>query len=144
MEETKIDAVKNGPEPKSIYDIQVFLGFANSYRRFIQDFSKITAPFTSVLRMSLTPTTQKSMNFVDEFGEGDCGENGARRTSTSTKGPTGKDYLSSDYVSHAVSNIVSNSSKNVSNYLTPDIKRAFDQLRQVFTEAPILQHFDPE
>ena len=72
------------------------------------------------------------MNLVDEFGEGDRGENEAR-TPASTKEPTGADYPSSDHVSHAVSN-----------YLTPAAKKAFDQLRQAFTEAPILQHFDPE
>ena len=27
-------------------------------------------------------------------------------------------------------------------YLTPDTRRAFTQLRQVFNKAPILQHFD--
>ena len=75
---------------------------------------------------------QKLMNLVDEFGRGDRSENEAR-TSTSTTGPTRADYPSSDHVSHAVSN-----------YLTPDAKKAFDQLRQAFTEAPILQHFDPE
>ena len=35
MEEKKIDAVKNWLEPKSVRDIQVFLGFANFYCRFI-------------------------------------------------------------------------------------------------------------
>ena len=35
MEEERIDAVKNWPEPKSIRDIQVFLDFANFYCRFI-------------------------------------------------------------------------------------------------------------
>ena len=29
-------------------------------------------------------------------------------------------------------------------FLTPDAREAFNQLRQAFTEAPILQHFDPE
>ena len=29
-------------------------------------------------------------------------------------------------------------------FLTPDARRAFTQLRQAFTKAPILQHFDPE
>ena len=84
------------------------------------------------------------MNLDDEFDEGDCGENKARKVSASTKGPTGADYLSSNHVSHNVSNIVSNSTKNVSNYLTPDAKKAFDQLRQSFTKAPIFQHFDPK
>ena len=32
----------------------------------------------------------------------------------------------------------------VTGYLTSDARRAFIQLRQTFTEAPILQHFDPE
>ena len=134
MEEERIDVVKNWPETKSVRDIQVFLGFANFYCRFIQGFSRIAAPLTSMLRMSSTSTssTQKSMNLVGEFGGADCGENEAR-TPASTKGPTGADYPSSDHVSHAVSN-----------YLTPAAKKAFDQLRQAFTEAPILQHFDPE
>ena len=29
-------------------------------------------------------------------------------------------------------------------FLTSDVRQAFTQSRQVFTEAPILQHFDPE
>ena len=29
-------------------------------------------------------------------------------------------------------------------FLTPGAREAFNQLRQAFTEAPILQHFDPE
>ena len=78
------------------------------------------------------------MNLEDEFGKGDHGKNEARKAFASTKGPTGKDYPSFNYVSHAVSNIVSNSAKNVSNYLIPDTKRAFDQLRQALTETLIL------
>ena len=78
------------------------------------------------------------MDLVDEFGN--CGENKAKRTSASTKRPTRVDYPFSDHISHNVSN----PAKNVSNYLTLDAKRSFDQLRQVFTEAPNLQHFDLE
>ena len=88
--------------------------------------------------MSSTSTTQKLINLVDEFGKDDCSENEARKASASTKGLTGADYPSSDYVSHTVNNIVSNFAKKISNYLTPDAKRAFDQLRQAFTKAPIL------
>ena len=97
-----------------------------------------------MVRMNQASTTQKLMNLVDEFGGGDRGKNKAKRTFTLMKRPIRADYLSSDYINHTVSNIVSNSAKNVSNYLTPDAKRAFDQLRQAFTKAPILQHFDPE
>ena len=35
MEEERISAIKNWSEPKSIHDIQVFLGFANFYHCFI-------------------------------------------------------------------------------------------------------------
>ena len=35
MEEKTIDAVKSWPEPKSIYNIQIFFEFANFYCRFI-------------------------------------------------------------------------------------------------------------
>ena len=84
------------------------------------------------------------MNLVDEIGGDNRGENEARRASALTKRPTGADYPSSNHVSHTVSNIVSNSAKNVSNYLAPDVKKAFDQLRQALIEALILQHFDPE
>ena len=138
MEKERINALKNWPEPKSVRNIQVFLGFANFYCHFIQSFSRIAAPPTSMFRISLRPTsvTQKLMNLIDEFARGDCGENEAR-TSASTKGPTGADFLSSDHVSHAVSNFISNSANNVSNYLTPDAKKAFNQLRQTFTKALI-------
>ena len=144
MEEERIDAVKNWLEPKSVHDIQVFLCFANFYRRFIHGFSRIAALLISMLRMSLTSITKKLINLVDEFGRGDRGENEARRASASTKGPTGGDYLSSDHISHIVSNIVSNCTKNISNYLDLNAKKAFDQLRQAFTQATIFQHFDPE
>ena len=35
IEEKRIDVMKNLPETKSIRDIQIFLGFANFYYRFI-------------------------------------------------------------------------------------------------------------
>ena len=130
MEEKRINAMKNWPEPKSIGNIQVFLSFANFYCRFIQGFDRIAASLTSMLRISPISTMQNLINLIDEFGRGDCGENEAKRACASPKGPTGADYPSSDHVSHTVSN-------NVSNYLTPDAKKAFDQLRQAFTEAPI-------
>ena len=99
-----------------------------------------------MLKMSPTTTSemQKLMHLVNEFGGSDRGENKAKRSFASTKRLTGADYPSSNYVSYAVSNFVSTSTRNVSNYLTPDNKTAFDQLCQAFTKAPIFQHFNPE
>ena len=125
-------------------DIQVFLGFANFYHCFIQGFSRIATPLTLILRISPTPTTQKSIDVVDKFSEGDFGKNEARRASALTKRPTKADYLSFNHINNNISNIVINSVKNVSNYLTPDAKKTFNPLCQAFTEVPILQHFDLE
>lgn len=50
MDPAKIDAIVSWPAPKSVRDIQVFLGFANFYRRFIKGFSKVVAPITRLLK----------------------------------------------------------------------------------------------
>ena len=42
----KIEAVMQWEVSKSPSDIRSFLGLARYYRRFIQDFSKITVPLT--------------------------------------------------------------------------------------------------
>ena len=49
IEDKRIKVVKNWPEPKSMRDIQVLLGCASFYQRFIQGFSK-AKPLTSMLR----------------------------------------------------------------------------------------------
>lgn len=66
MEDEQIEVVKNWPEPKSMRDIQVFLGFANFYRRFIQSFSKIAGPLTLMLRTSFaTRLSKNSLPSID-------------------------------------------------------------------------------
>jgi hypothetical protein len=50
MDPAKVEAVLGWERPKSPHDIQVFLGFANFYRRFIKGYSKITAPLTNLTR----------------------------------------------------------------------------------------------
>ena len=54
MEAKRIKVVKEWPEPKSVQDIQVFLGFANFYWQFIQGFSKIAAPLTLMLKTTVS------------------------------------------------------------------------------------------
>ncbi len=50
MEEKRIKPVRDWPELQSVRDIQVFLGFANFYQRFIQGFSRLAASLTSMLK----------------------------------------------------------------------------------------------
>lgn len=44
--EDRIQTVRGWPEPRSVKDIQVFLGFANFYRRFIEGYSCTTVPLS--------------------------------------------------------------------------------------------------
>ncbi len=50
MDQGKVQAIRDWPQPQSIKELQRFLGFANFYRRFIKNFSLLSAPLTSMLR----------------------------------------------------------------------------------------------
>src|ERR1700712_2354959 len=83
MSDEKVQSVRDWEAPKSVKDIQSFLGFANFYRRFIEGYSKLTRP--------LTDLTKKSEKFV----------------------------------------------------WSDECQRVFQELKDRFTSAPILRHFDP-
>ncbi|GJS03293.1 putative reverse transcriptase domain-containing protein [Tanacetum coccineum] len=59
VDPSKIKAVKNWKSPRTPSEVRLFLGLAGYYRRFIEDFSKISKP--------LTVLTQKSKTF--DWGE---------------------------------------------------------------------------
>ena len=46
MDPGKVSTILEWLEPRKIKDVQSFLGFANFYRGFISDYSKITVPLT--------------------------------------------------------------------------------------------------
>ena len=46
----KIEAVSNWPRPKNPTEIRSFLGLAGYYRRFVQNFSKVSAPLTNLTK----------------------------------------------------------------------------------------------
>jgi len=50
MDEEKIRTIKEWKEPTNVKGIQSFLSFANFYRCFIRDYSKITTPLSSLTR----------------------------------------------------------------------------------------------
>jgi len=88
MDPEKISCILDWQTPKNVTDVQCFLGFANFYRRFIKDYSKVVTPLTSL-----------------------------------TKKEGGK------YIPFMWSS---------------DQQAAFDPLKNAFTTAPILRHFDYE
>lgn len=59
VDRAKIEIIENLQPPKTIREIQSFLGHASFYRCFIKDFSKITKPLTDLL--------MKDVKFI--FGE---------------------------------------------------------------------------
>ena len=90
MEPSRVDAVRGWEEPKTRRELQVFLGFANFYRRFVHAFSKIARPLNNLLK-------------------------GGKRSRTHTPFE-----------------------------LTESAKQAFRELKEAFTTAPVLRHFDPD
>ena len=96
MDDKRIKVVRKWPEPKSMRDIQVFLGFANFYWRFIQGFNKIARPLISMLR---TTRLAKNLLFsmakdaeIGNVGDGNCENEIVERsplTSKNLNGATG-------------------------------------------------------
>jgi hypothetical protein len=50
MDPIKLKAVRDWPRPKTVKDIQKFLGFCNFYRRFIKDYSELARPLFDLTR----------------------------------------------------------------------------------------------
>lgn len=53
MDEHKVTAVLNWPQPTTLKELQRFLGFANFYRRFIRNFSSVASPLTSMVKKGI-------------------------------------------------------------------------------------------
>ena len=50
MDPAKIDGITNWPTPKTLKNVQAFLGFCNFYCRFIKDFSAVAHPLSELTR----------------------------------------------------------------------------------------------
>jgi len=50
MDLEKVRAIREWPPPRRLKDVQSFLGFANFYRRFINNYSEIVVPLTRLTR----------------------------------------------------------------------------------------------
>src|SRR5436190_13801076 len=54
MSERKVESIRDWKRPKTVKNIQEFLGFVNFYRRFIEGFSKIAHPLITQTKKGLT------------------------------------------------------------------------------------------
>ena len=61
VDPTKVDSVKNWPEPVDVTQVRQFLGLTNYFRKFIKDYSTLAAP--------LNDLTRKDTNFRDEWND---------------------------------------------------------------------------
>ena len=50
MDPAKVAAILDRPIPKTVKEVQSFLGFSNFYRKFILHYSTLTTPLTSLTR----------------------------------------------------------------------------------------------
>jgi len=66
VDESKIEAIRSWPVPKSIRDVRSFHGLASFYRRFIRNFSTITAPMTEVIKGTSFRWTPKAQAAFEE------------------------------------------------------------------------------
>ena len=159
MEAKKIEVVKKWPEPKSVRDIQVFLGFANFYQQFIQGFNRMAAPLTSMLKTTVPPerSTLKRLGVDDgkvhRFDVSGNGMEHAKKLGKLSKSGKSKSEKTSKSRNLAKSGKKLSKSGNPTNFdatedkprfLTLDARTAFNRLWLAITEAPILRHFDPE
>ena len=64
MNPKKIEAIMNCPTPRNVTDVRSFIGLAGYYRRFIEGFSKVAHPVTSLqnkgIKFEWTPRCEES------------------------------------------------------------------------------------
>ena len=86
IEDKKVKAVKNWPESKSVWDIQVFIGFANFYWWYIQGFSRIAAPLSSMLKTTRSSNLAPKKLGADEVvGNGEADDKNLSKKSKNIK-----------------------------------------------------------
>jgi len=68
MDKSKVQTIWDWPAPRRVKDVQSFLGFANFYRRFIKDYSELSAPLTFLTRKTTpwnwTTNCEKAFNTI--------------------------------------------------------------------------------
>ena len=53
MDPEKIESIMNWPTPRNVTDERYFMGLAGNYKRFIEGFSKVAHPVTSLQKKGI-------------------------------------------------------------------------------------------
>ena len=155
MKAEQIEVVRKWPKPKSVQDIQIFLGFANFYCQFIKGFNKIAAPLMSILKTTILSQMLSANEVLDARvlaadkvddvgGSGDRLSDRLKRVEPKTR--RSESQKSSKSQKLAKSKKLSKSGNlpnfDVENsgpsFLTPKARITFNCLWLAFTKAPIL------
>lgn len=103
MDPAKVETILKWPIPASVKAVQSFLGFANFYRRFVRDYSRLVSPMTALTKKNLpfqwTPACQHAFEELQH-----------RFTSAPILAhfdPDGPTYLETDASDYAIGTILS-------------------------------------
>jgi hypothetical protein len=74
MDSEKVEANKNWPSPKNVFEVRSFHGLASFYRKFIQNFSGISTPMMDTAKkrqiFSLDKGSKEKFQSVEEEDHG--------------------------------------------------------------------------
>jgi transposase InsO family protein len=162
MDPKRVETIANWPRPESIHDVQVFLGFVNFYRRFIEGYSHIARPLTDLLKgskgMTTNATQRGSKGMTDSCPLTDLHEQSSRGMASSD-GVSGHsaDHAGSTTAERPLTDMLGHNGKmtdvpNISNRAkvthrqwqwNTAAEKAFTWLKKAFCCTTILAHFDP-
>ena len=166
MEAEQIKVVRKWLKPKSVQDIQVFLGFANFYCWFIKSFNKIAASLTSMLKITMSSQVLAANKMLgarvlaadencDLGGGGDGLSDGSKHVEpkigrlkslklSKSRNSKGKKLAKSKKPLKSGNSPNFDAKKADPSFLTSEARSAFNRSWLAFTKAPILWHFDPK
>lgn len=124
----------------------MFLDFANIYKIFIRNVSRIAAPLTLILQTSgnnelSSQTTKDELNHNASATNGNVGGQDVKNLSTGKLAKGKKPNLAKSKNAKKLDFVTAQISRT--DFFIPEVKKVFIHLHKAFTEVTILWYFDP-